>query len=139
MVAEAQLAPAAGSGLGKKVAEALLARPQFVDEMATAASEALTATQRFWSKEDKDWEVVPDYKTRLTAFQMIMAHLEGEPIKRIVTASLGNPGGPGPDLDSQLAASPAMRAAMRRRLEKADRAAAARAKQKGAPVIEMEP
>jgi hypothetical protein len=111
------LAPAAGQGIGKQIAEKLLGRPGFIDRMADALDNALTATVRRWDKEADEWIVDPDTRSQLQAFFGCLAHMEGEPIKRIIHQHLGGTG----DVDplAAMQASPALRDAATRLIEKA--------------------
>ncbi len=117
-----QLAPAAGAGIGKVIADKLLADPAFVPSMLDAVTNALKATRGFWTGKGESAEYVtePDYKTQLNAFALLLAHMEGEPIKRIVHQHLNAPAA---DPLQALRDSPALREAMRRELDKADRKA----------------
>lgn len=118
MVAEnetTQLAPAAGAGIGKILAERLLATPGFIDAMVDAVTNGLRATRSFWTKEGLHTE--PDSKTQLQAFALTMAHMEGEPIKRIIHQHLGGSGQVDPL--KALQESPELLEAVARTLEKA--------------------
>ncbi len=116
-----QLAPAAGAGIGKLIADRLLADPDFVGEMVDAARNGLKATRTEYTGHgrDREAEQVPDFKTQLQAFALLLAHMEGEPIKRIVHQHLG---GSGLAIDplAALQDSPALRDAARRMLEKSE-------------------
>lgn len=122
-------APGSGAGLGKKVAEALLADERFVPLMKAAIIDGLEAKAWFYDKNAKEWHGEPDPKTRLQAFFGAMSHLVGDPIKRVMTASVGPGGAPGADLEAALLQSPAYRAALRKQLDRADRLA----RKKGGP------
>ncbi len=111
------LAPAAGAGIGKKLADALLEDPGFLRSLRDAFLEALRADNRFWDKATKSWDVVPDYKTRLSAACALLANMEGEPIKRVIHQHLNGPDGPKPFEAMQN--SPALLAAVEREVEKA--------------------
>jgi hypothetical protein len=117
------LAPAAGTGIGKIIADRLVADQEFVDALINAFIDGLHATSQLYSKEAKDWVPVIDYKTRVTTAMAILAHMEGEPVKRIIHQHLGAPGGAGEALLDELAGSAALREAMRRTLAKAERLA----------------
>lgn len=64
-----------------------------LESVAEVFRESLTATRRFWhsrgkdakGKEQGEWVIEPDYKTRLSAAQAIAANKEGLPIQRQVT------------------------------------------------------
>lgn len=111
-----QLAPAAGEGIGKEVARILLARPGFVEAMADALHNALTAQRRTWDSGAKQWVEEPDTRSQLQAFFGCLAHMEGEPIKRVfhqhMTAGKVDP-------LTVLQDSPATLAAVERLLDKA--------------------
>jgi len=112
-----QLAPAAGAGIGKLVADALLANPDFIPLMRDALLGGLEATTRHWDREAKQFEIEPDFKVRIQAFSMALAHMEGEPVKRIIHQHLGGDGQI--DLGAALRDSPALQAAIERQLENA--------------------
>lgn len=80
----ANLAPAAGSGIGKMVADALLAEADFIPAMKAALMGGLTAT--IYTRTGMQ----PDFRTRLQAFVSVMAHMEGDPIKRIIHQHLND-------------------------------------------------
>lgn len=112
------LTPASGSGLGKVLFEALLADPNFLPLMTSAAVGGLTACfPKRWDKELDDWgEPEPDYKTRVQTFLALWAQAEGEPVKRTIHQHITAGG----TLD-ELAAmkdSPAMVAALEKTLAK---------------------
>ena len=115
--------PGAGSGIGPALAQHLLARPDFIDLMAAAFFDALNAQQFFYDKHAKEWHGEPDYKTRLAATLAVLAHMEGEPIKRIhhqITARTGAPGRSEEEsLVAQLTQSPALRRKVEQSLRKA--------------------
>lgn len=113
------LAPAAGAGIGKQLAEALLARPDFLEAMTDAAMGGLTATRSFWAGkgENGSLETEPDMKVRIQTLALLLAHMEGEPIKRIIHQHLGGTGTVDPL--AALQESPALREAAGRLLEKA--------------------
>ncbi len=116
----ASLAPAAGAGIGKILADRLLADPSFIDLMCAAITNGLKATRSFWTGKGETAQLVTeaDSKTQLQAFALILAHMEGEPIKRIVHQHLGADGS-GVDPLGALRDSPALMAAVERTLEKA--------------------
>lgn len=115
--AQIELAPAAGAGVGKMLAESLLQRPDFLPAMEAAAMAGLRATVRRWDKDTDDWIVDPDCKTQATWFFGLVAHMEGEPIKRIIHQHIGP--GRGIDPADALRESPELAAAVARELEKA--------------------
>ncbi len=77
------LAPAAGEGIMREVAKILLARPDFIKDMADALHNALHATRRTWDSASKEWVEEPDTRSQLQAFFGCVCHMEGEPIKRV--------------------------------------------------------
>lgn len=78
------LAPGAGSGVGKLVASELLSRAGIIKKLADAFEAALTATRRTWDSGAKQWVEEPDTRSQLQAAFGLLAHMEGEPIKRVV-------------------------------------------------------
>lgn len=118
METETQLAPAAGSGIGKMVADYLLKQPDFIENMGQVIVRALNAKTRRWDKDAREFVEDDDCKTQCTAFFGIMAHMEGDPIKRIVHQHLGGTGTVDPL--AALKESPALREAAARMLEKAE-------------------
>ena len=83
------LAPAAGRGIGRQIADALIADSEFIGLMVAAFKDALTAHSSHFDKESKLWVAEVDAKTRLSAAEAILAHMEGEPVKRIITQAIG--------------------------------------------------
>lgn len=114
---EITLAPAAGSGVGRKLAELLLANEKFLPLMAAAFIDALGAEQFFYDKHIKEYKGEPDYKTRLNAAVALLAHMEGDPVKRIIHQHITPLGKV--SLEDALAESPALREVMARELDKA--------------------
>lgn len=114
------LAPAAGAGIGKILADRLLAEPGFVDSMVSAVMSGLKATRSFWTGKGETAQLVTeaDSKTQLSAFALILAHMEGEPIKRIIHQHIGD--GKPVDPLAALAESPAMRDELRKLLQKSE-------------------
>lgn len=110
------LAPAAGAGIGKIVADELLSR-DIGKKLADALERGLTATRRTWDSGVKQWVEEPDTRSQLQAAMGIMAHMEGEPVKRIIHQHLGGAGGP--NLQDALRESPELQAALAKELEKA--------------------
>lgn len=111
------LAPAAGSGIGKKIADALLAQDGFIELMVGAMTNGLKATRSFYVK-GEGLQTEPDPKVQLQAAALIMAHMEGEPVKRIIHQHLGAAGGI--DLKATLRESPELAALLAGELEKAN-------------------
>ena len=114
-----ELAPAAGAGIGQKIAQVLLADPSFISTMAEVARAGLKATTRRWDPNAKEWIVEPDFRNQQTMFFGLLAHMEGEPIKRIVHQHLDGRGESAEGIESALRDSPALQSAMERALEKA--------------------
>lgn len=113
-----QLAPAAGAGVGKLLADALLADPDFIPLMRDAARGGLKAmTPRRWDKDSNDWIQDEDCRVRIQTLALILAHMEGEPIKRIIHQHTGASGQL--DVAGALTDSPALREAMERTLRNA--------------------
>lgn len=115
-----QLAPAAGSGIGKSLADDLLTDPQFLPLMAKTARECLNATSQRWDKDAKCWQDVPDWRTRAQMFFGLLAHMEGEPVKRILHHHTGDAGTTEEGLKDALKGSAALRDAARRMLDNAE-------------------
>ncbi len=116
------LAPAAGAGIGKLLAEKLLADPEFVPLMLAAAKNGLKASRSFWAKTGANGggEIIsePDARTQVQTFALLLAHMEGEPIKRVIHQYLGG-GGDAIDPLAALQASPELLAAAQTMIEKA--------------------
>jgi hypothetical protein len=112
------LAPAAGSGIGKALADALLKDPEFLPMMVAAAKGGLEAVRSWWDKGSQAMASEPDYRTRIQALALILAHMEGEPVKRIIHQHLGAAGGI--DLKATLRESPELAALLAAELEKAN-------------------
>ena len=87
--------------------------------MADVAEEGLRAmSPRRWDKETESWIADPDYRVRTSTLFSIIAHMEGEPIKRIIHQHLGGNGTVDPL--GALQESPALREAAKAMLEKAE-------------------
>jgi len=78
------LAPGAGHGVGKMIAAELLGRDGIIKRIADAFERGLGATRRTWDSGAKCWVEEPDTRSQLQAAFGILAHMEGEPIKRII-------------------------------------------------------
>ncbi len=129
------LAPAAGSGIGKQLADELLARPGFVQLLADVAENGLKAmTPRRWDKDTETWIQDPDSRVQIQTLALLLAHMEGEPIKRIIHQHLGGAGQVDPL--AALQESPALREAAGRLLEKASWRTSGRQKHKAPKVAE---
>ena len=112
------LAPAAGSGIGKQLADRLLAREDFLQLMEDAAIDGLRAmAPRRWDKDTQKWISDPDMRTRTTMFFGIIAQMEGEPVKRIIHQHIGT--GDKADPVAALHDSPALVEAVERALANA--------------------
>lgn len=116
-VTNAQLAPAAGTGVGKLLADTLLARPDFVESLAAAVMGGLTATRSYYDGAAKRHVTEPDARVQVQTVGLVLAHMEGEPIKRIIHQHIGPEGGV--DVLGALRDSPALQTALERALEKA--------------------
>ncbi len=116
----ATLSPAAGAGIGKVLADALTSDKEFLPLMIDAAKDGLKAERSFWVKDGMSGrlETEPDMRIRTQTLFGLLAHMEGEPIKRIIHQHLGAGGTVDPL--AALQASPELRAAARRELEKAE-------------------
>ena len=111
------LAPAAGAGIGKKLADYLLAQPTFIEDMGQVILRAIHAKTRHWDREAREFVIEDDCKVQLQAFALTVAHMEGEPVKRIIHQHLG--AGGQLDIMGALRESPALLAAAEREIEKA--------------------
>lgn len=115
---EIQLAPAAGAGVGKLLADALLADPDFLPSMKKALMGGLKATRSYYDKSQGGSVTEADSRVQVQTVALLLAHMEGEPIKRIVHQHLG--GGPeGMDPTAALRDSPALADAVERALANA--------------------
>jgi hypothetical protein len=115
---ELSLAPAAGTGIGRLVAEALLADPEFIPALKGALMGGLRATQLVRMKGVSDFAREPDFKTRVQAAVATLAHMEGDPIKRVIHQHLGVEGKT--DLIAALQESPALLEATKRVIANAE-------------------
>lgn len=129
------LAPAAGSGIGKLIFDALLARPDFIPSMVEAAMGGLKATTSFYNPATREVIEKVDFKTRMQAWLALTAHAEGEPVKRIIHQHLTADGKL--DLRGALQDSPELAAAVAAELEKAQWRKSGRTK-KAQPVVDGE-
>lgn len=99
------LAPAAGSGVGKVIADSLIKQPDFLADMIQSARDGLRAmSPRRWDKDTETWIQDPDYRVRVQTFFGLLAHMEGDPVKRIIHEVRKGAGG---SPDELLAESPA--------------------------------
>lgn len=112
------MAPGAGAGIGKILADALLADPEFVPAMIAAAKGGLKAMRSFYDKGAGGVVSEPDHRVQVQTFALLLAHMEGEPVKRIIHQHLGGAGGV--DVLGALQDSPALRDAASKMLEKAN-------------------
>lgn len=113
------LAPAAGTGIGKVVADELLAR-DIGKKLADTLERGLTATTKRWVQTGKGegyMDEQPDTRSQLQAALGIMAHMVGEPIKRILHHHTG--AGGKLDLAGALQESPELAQAVEKELQKA--------------------
>lgn len=112
------LAPAAGSGIGKLVFDALLAEPDFIPLMVQAAMGGLRATTSFYNPATREVIEKVDFKTRMQAWLALTAHAEGEPVKRIIHQHLNGAGKL--DAGEALRDSPELIEAIKREVQKAE-------------------
>lgn len=113
----ATLAPAAGTGIGKLLADSLLVDPKkLAEEMRAVVERGFHAQKRVWDAGAKTWAYEEDCRTQIQTLALVLAHMEGEPIKRIVHQHLGEVMA---DAQVQLRESPALREALEHELEKA--------------------
>lgn len=138
------LAPAAGAGIGKALADLLLADPDFLAAMKSAAMDGLKATRSFWCGKGGEGylETEPDFRIRVQTMALLLAHMEGEPVKRIIHQHLG--AGGKLDFKAALQESPELAQALSRELDKANwktsgHQAHKRPKKVGAAPAEVEP
>lgn len=113
------LAPAAGSGIGKIVAAELLAL-DIGKKVAATLDRGLTATRSHWVSEGQGkgyWEDEPDTRSQLQAAALILAHMEGEPVKRVIHQHMNVNGTV--DLLSALQDSPELTELLQQQLTKA--------------------
>lgn len=131
------LAPAAGAGIGKILADALLANPEFVPAMLASAMNGLKATRGYWSGkgENAEYIVEPDFKTQLQAFALLLAHMEGEPIKRVIHQHIGD--GKAVDPLAALQGSQALRDAAKKLIAKAEWHESGRSAKPADPVLDV--
>lgn len=111
------LAPAAGAGVGKLLADALLADPDFLPSMKSAVMNGLKAQRSWWDRNQNRSVSEPDGRVQIQTLSLMLAHMEGEPVKRVIHQHLGPEGGV--DVLGALRDSPALQTAMERALEKA--------------------
>jgi hypothetical protein len=107
------MAPAAGAGIGKYIADEVMKRGMAV-KMVDAVERALECQRSFRSGQDIITE--PDCKTQLAAVIWLTAHMVGEPVKRHLHEHLI---GAEIDVQTALRESPGTMRAMERAIEKA--------------------
>jgi len=110
------LAPASGAGVGKILADRLLANPDFIPALEAAMMGGLKATRSFWAK-DEGLQIEPDFRVQVQTAALLLAHMEGEPVKRIIHQHLGTGGKL--DVGGALQDSPELAAAVEKELQKA--------------------
>jgi hypothetical protein len=115
---QVQLAPAAGAGVGKLLADALLSDPDFLPSMKAALMGGLKATRSYYDKGQGGQVVEQDSRVQVQTVALLLAHMEGEPIKRIVHQHLGGEGG-AVDPMAAMRESPALMDAVEKTLAKA--------------------
>ena len=130
------LAPAAGSGVGAALAQRFFARPDWLDKLEAGLINALEAQHKIYDKSAGGVVTYPDGKTQLAAVFGLMAHMEGEPVKRIIHEV--RRGRDAESLQDELSRSPALREAAREMLEAAEHAAGGPSVEPG-EVIELPP
>ncbi len=100
------------------LADALLADPEFLPAMIGAAKGGLVAMRSYYDKGAGAVVSEEDSRTRIQTLALLLAHMEGEPIKRVIHQHLGGNGTVDPL--AALQESPALRDAARALLEKAE-------------------
>jgi hypothetical protein len=78
------LAPGAGSGIGKLIAERLLADPDFLPLMLQAAKDGLRAVRSYWDKDTRQMVHEPDNRVQIQTLFGLLSHMEGDPVKRVI-------------------------------------------------------
>ncbi len=107
------MAPAAGTGIGKYIADEVMKRG-LAEKMVDALARALEATRSARSGDELVEE--QDCRTQLQAVMWLTAHMEGEPVKRVLHQHLV---GATVDPVAAMRDSPALAAAVQRNLDKA--------------------
>ena len=107
---------ATSANLAAKVIELLMGRPDFVELLANAIFDSLTATTPVYDKGAQAWTDRADYKARLEAAKLALAYGEGLPLQRIMQQTLLETRG---DLHDALRESPELLKAVEREVEKA--------------------
>ena len=116
---------------GASLTEMLEALPAVRRRIAEAWLDGLTATKWAYDIASKKRIVEPDHKLRVEAASKLAAYLEGMPGQTLIVKTPRGSGSGGrlvgddqeAAFDAAMAASPALREAMRKRLERAERAA----------------
>ena len=113
----------AGEGLGRLLAEKFLSRPGTVDLLVDAYVDGLKATETKLTKFG-DQVVVPDFYTRIRAAESLLANIVGKPVERVQSVVLTHSADSQSDEmdERRLATSPALVAALERKLARAKRA-----------------
>ena len=118
----ALLAPAAGTGIGKALADALTTDPELLPLFIDVAKRGLRAQRSFWAKTGEggagELHTEPDMRIQTDTLFKLLAHMEGEPVKRIIHQFLGGAGKVDPL--AALRESPALREAAADMLQKAE-------------------
>ena len=113
----------AGEGLGRLVAEGFLSRPGTVELLVDAYVDGLKATV---TKISKTGQVVvcTDFLTRIKAAESLLANIVGKPVERVQSVVVTqNADSQSDEMDERrLATSPALVAALERKLARAKRA-----------------
>lgn len=61
-----------------------LISPELRAKALAALEEGLSATKRFWDRENEKWIVEPDYPTRSRNAELVIAYSDGKPVERKV-------------------------------------------------------
>ncbi|MEI6070522.1 MAG: hypothetical protein WCS31_01915 [Verrucomicrobiae bacterium] len=86
---------------------------------ASTIRSAMAAEHRVYDPEQKKLISFPDHKTRLAAAQLFLTHVEGMPVQKAEIVSVNIDGRR--EAEERIFRSPALLAAMRARLESAER------------------
>ena len=122
--------------MGKLLADYLLAQPNFVEDMGQVICRAIKAKSRRWDREAREFLIEDDCKIQLQAFALCVAHMEGEPVKRIIHQHLGGNGSVDPL--AALHESPALLDAVERLTAKARWKESGRNAKKAEPIEDAE-
>jgi hypothetical protein len=84
-----------------------------------AIKDGLQATQSYYNKHTKEWDVLPDARTRVATAEFVFKQLVGLPVQKVEAKTLHADITP-QAMDAVLAQSPALREALKRKIEAAD-------------------